>query len=466
MNREIKTIKGLNVMNALLREQNLALKNNLGLRRGAKITNSLASMSGLYGAAGYGQTPITSFNPMLQNNVYAPLTIDWNVIQYAYKTHGVVETLIDMPVNDALRGGINVRSKQMDPEDIQLLTDTLMKKGVMKVIGAAAKWTRLFGGGAIIASTNRPMEEKLDLRALARDGRVEFYACNRWELMSTWRTSPTYNFYGKTIDASHVMTMVGKEAPYTLRWQLAGWGMSELERVLEDFNTYIRVKNVIYELLQEAKVDVYKFKDFANQMLSAEAEASTNRRMQITNAQKSYNAAILMDAEDDFLQRQISFSGLAEIYREARIEFSASAHFPMRKLFGISSTGLQADSSGDTDSENYNAMLEGEVREELRPIIHQVLDLMCVALFGDTYDDLDFEFNPLESVSQKEKEEINDLKFNRLMGLFDRGLVDNDQLTEMLSKEKLLDSEVELQEPPEPEPEEEGGGAAAPKPKK
>lgn len=458
MKPDIKTIKGMHVMNALLREQNIALRNNIEMRKSTGVTNSLASMSGLMGPMGsFAQTPITSFNPMIQNNVYAPLTIDWKVLQDAYKTHGVIQTMVDMPVLDALRGGINIRSKQLGEDNISLLTDTLQKKGVLGVIGSAFNWTRLFGGGALIMSTNRPMEEPFDSKDLARDGRIEFYAANRWELMSAWRTSPSYNFYGKTIDASHVITMCGKEAPYTLRWQLAGWGMSELERVLEDFNTYIRIKNVIYELLYEAKVDVYKFKDFANQMLSAEAEAATNRRMQITNAQKSYNAAVLLDSEDDFLQRQVSFSGLAEIYREARIEMASATRIPLRKLFGISASGLSADASGDTDTENYNAMIESEVREPLRPVIRRVLDVLCVALFGDTYDDIDFEFSPLRMMSAKEEEEINTSKFNRMMTLFDRGLIDADTLGDMLSKEKLLDTDVSLEEPPEPEVEEVDG---------
>src|SRR5579864_502279 len=111
-----------------------------------------------------------------------------------------------------------------------------------------------------------------------------------------------------------------------IRWQLSGWGMSELERVIEDFNTYIRVKNVIYELLYEAKVDVYKFKDFAAQMLSAEAEQQTNKRIQIMNAQKNYNSALLLDKEDDFDQRQVTFSGLAEIYRKSRRTCFSTPH--------------------------------------------------------------------------------------------------------------------------------------------
>src|ERR1035437_2572113 len=310
MKLDIKTVKGLTVLNNLLRDQNQAMRQNLELRKERTITNSLASLSGLMGNGNpYSQTPLTSFGPMLQNNVYAPLTIDWNILQYAYKTHGVIQTMIDMPVLDALRGGITIRhdeNSQLDEEDIAILQDTLEKKGVLDVVGMAATWTRLFGGGGIIMSTDAPSEEPLDLKALARDQQIEFYACNRWELAAPWRTSEKYTFYGKTLDASRVLTMCGKEAPYTLRWQLAGWGMSELERCLEDFNTYIRVKNVIYELLYEAKVDIWKFKDFASQMLSAEAEAQTNKRMQIMNSQKSYNSAVLMDLEDEFEQRTMT----------------------------------------------------------------------------------------------------------------------------------------------------------------
>lgn len=454
---EAKTLQGLRVYNALLREQNLTIQTNLELRKNG-VTNSLASISGMTGAAGFGQTPLTSFNPMQQNNVYAPLTIDWTILMYAYKTHGIIQALVDMPVMDALRGGINIRSKQLSEDEIGILTDTLERKGVLDVVASAMNWTRLFGGGGIIISTDRPMEEPLDLKHLARDKRVEFYACNRWELSAPWRTAPRYNFYGKTVDASHVITMVGKEAPYTLRWQLAGWGMSELERVIEDFNTYIRVKNVIYELLYEAKIDVYKFKDFAAQMLSAEAEQSTNRRMAIMNSQKNYNSALLLDKEDEFDQRTMTFAGLAEIYRESRIELAASLRMPMRKLFGIASSGMNADSSGDTDTENYNGMLESEVRGKLRPVIRQVLDVLCVALFGDTYD-LDFEFKPLRMISALEEEQINTSKFNRMMTLFDRGLIDAPELSELLSKEKLLDAEIDLQEPPEMDVEDVDGPA-------
>lgn len=444
MNLNAKTLKGVKLLNDLLREQNTEIRNRLDLRDKVR-TNSLASLSG----NPQFQTPITSFNPMVQNNIYAPITLDWTVLMYAYKTHGLIQTLCDMPVYDALRGGITLVSKQLDEDNQAKVQEVLREKQVLETIRKAKVWTRLFGGGGLIISTDRPSEEPLDLKQLARDGEFELYACNRWEIMSSWRipTDGRYNFYGKTVDASRVITMSGKEAPYMIRFQLSGWGMSELERAIEDFNTYIRVKNVIYELLYEAKIDIYKFNDFAAQMLSAEAEDQTNKRMQIMNSQKNYNSALLLDKNDEYDQKQLTFAGLAEIYRESRIEISSAWRIPMSKLFGIPSTGF---SSGEDDRENYHEMIESEVRQDLRDPIKKVLDLICVSLFGDTFDDLDFEFKPLRQLGAKEQEEVDTSKFARMMALYDKGLIDPEELGEMMVKEKLLDAEIELITNPEP----------------
>lgn len=439
-------ISKLRLINGLLKEQNLAIKNNIDLR-GKRMENSLSSISGPnFGALA--QTPITSFNPMLQNNIYAPLTIDWPTLLYAYKTHGIIQTLCDTPVLDALRGGITIRSKQMSEDEIGELEDAMEEKGILDVIAEARIWTRLFGGGGLVFSTDEPSDYPLDLKKLARDRELEIYAFNRWEMVAPWRTAAQYNFYGKTVDSSRVLTMSGKTAPYILRWQLQGWGMSELERVIEDFNTYIRVKNVIYELLYEAKVDVYKFKDFAAQMLSAEAEQQTNKRMQIMNSQKTYNSALLLDKEDEFDQRQVTFSGLAEIYREARIEMASALRMPMTKLFGLSASGFN---SGEDDIENYNGMVESEIRRPLRPVIKKVLNLLCISIFGDTYDDLDFEFNPLRVLGADQEEQIKRSKFDRIIGLYDRNLITPKELGEMLAKEKLVDSAISIISHPEVE---------------
>ena len=78
------------------------------------MNNSLsglaAGLMGGNGPYGAGSDPITSFNPSLAANIYAPLTLMWTNLLYLYTTHGTMQTAIDMPVLDALRGGLELSS--------------------------------------------------------------------------------------------------------------------------------------------------------------------------------------------------------------------------------------------------------------------------------------------------------------------------------------------------------------------
>ncbi|MDE2019626.1 MAG: DUF1073 domain-containing protein [Patescibacteria group bacterium] len=438
----LKLWRQMENINKKLKIENSELASRARIDKFGEVTNSLASLAaGTASANALGQSPMTSFGPMLKNNMYAPLTIDWTILIYAYKTHGIIQTLVDQPVLDAFRGGLEIRSSELSEKEIGILQDVMERKGVLDVIIEAFTWARLFGGAAIILSDDTPMDSPLDYKALARQGRrvVDFYAANRWELGSAWRTAKQYQVYGKIVDGSKVMTIMGKQAPYILRWQLAGWGMSELERVVPDFNQYIRVKNVIYELLYEAKVDVYKFQDFANQMLSSDAENRTNNRLAMMNQFKTYNSALLLDREDEFEQKQLRFNGLAEIYRESRLEMAAALRMPMTKIFGIAASGFN---SGEADIENYNSMITSEVRRPARPVIRRVLEVLCASLFGRRVD-IDFDFMPLRILGAVDEEAVKTSKLARLLNLFDRGIISDKELKDLAHKERLFGSGIQ-----------------------
>ena len=442
---KIKSVAGLRAVNNSLKKQNKQISSILN-KLGGRVNNALGSVNSLVGSnSPYFQAPITSFTPALQNNIYAPFTIDWTILIYMYKTHGVIQTLCDMPVLDAFRGGINIKSKQLSSHEIAKLQDIWEHKGIEDVIMECLIWNRLFGGSAMIVSTNDYPQDPLDYRTLANSKRVEFYAANRWELYAPWRYADHYGFYGESIDATKVLTMIGKQAPWILRWQLAGWGMSELERVVEDFNTYIRVKNVIYAMLWEAKIDVFKFKDYAAQLLSGEAAQNTNNRLAAMNATKNYNSALLMDSEDVFEQKQLNFSGVAEVYNQARLEMAACLRMPLTKIWGMSATGFN---SGEDDIENYNGLVETEVRRPARKIIRKILEIICVAYFGDTYD-IDFDWKPLRVLGEVEQQNVKNSQLNRIMALYDRGLISSDEVGMLIKKEGLVGANIDIIEPEE-----------------
>lgn len=402
---------------------------------GINIQNSMTQLV----QSAFAQTNLTSFLPALTNNIYAPLSINWTLLMYMYKTHGIIQTAIEVPVLDALRGGLVLKSDELGADELKDLEDALEKLGILDTVGTAKVWARLFGGGALVINTEADPMTPLGDDEFAPGKKVEFYAANRWEVSSPHRIAEFYNFYGRNIHHSRVLTMIGKEAPYILRWQLAGWGMSEIERMLEPFNQYIRTVNVIYELLEEAKIDVYKLENFNAQLASSAGTQLTERRVQLMNQLKNFNRAIVMDMKDDFAQKQLTFSGLAEMMKEARIGIASALRMPMTKLFGLSASGMNA---GEEDIENYNAMIESEVRQPLRPVIRKILLLMSRAMFGQEFD-IAFEFKPLRILSAEQEENVKTQKHNRYTQLYDRGIIDARELAEMSQKDNLVSMEIQ-----------------------
>lgn len=426
----------------------------------SEIRNSLASVV----ASAQMQSNLTSFNPIINNNIYAPLSINWQILTYMYKTHGIIQTAIDMPVLDALRGGVDIHSAEMDVDDIKELNDEMEENGILEAVGEAMIWARLYGGGAIIINTDQDPAKPLDSKRISR---LELYAANRWELTTStgWVPQPNqidqrgnqqsimgipgiyakensdyFYFYGMKIHNSRVITVKGKTAPYIIRWQLAGWGMSEVERMVEDFNSYLKTREVLYELLEEAKIDVYQFENLTAQLATQAGTELTKKRVALMNQLKSFQRAIVLDKNDIFEQKQITFSGLAEVMKENRIGIAAALRMPLTKLFGLSAAGFN---SGEDDIENYNAMVESEVRSRLRRPIKKVLNLLSMLKFGVELDQR-FEFRPLRVLGAVEEEGIKTSKQNRYMTLYDRALISSQELGQITEKEGLVPIETEM----------------------
>lgn len=427
----MKKLSALQRTNTKLNLENQLLKAQSELKD-AKLQNSFTGLvSGVMS-----QSNLTSFNPALQNNIYAPLTINWTLLMYMYKTHGIIQTMIDMPVLDALRGGLELHSDHLDQEEIGELEDALEEDGVLNAIGDAFIWARLFGGGALIVNTESAYDEELTVDEIEEGGKVEFYDACRWELGADSRIpkSGFYNFYEKRVHASRVMTIVGKRAPFILRAQLSDWGMSEIERVLEDFNSYIRGKNVIYEIMQEAKVDVYMLEGLKAQLASSTGTAITTSRVQQMNQLKNFSNALVMDKNDEYLQKQLSFAGLSDMMAENRIGIASALRMPLSKIFGISAAGFN---SGEDDIENYNAMVESEVRQPMKPIVRKILQMKVRSLFGDDLD-INFKFKPLRILSAKDEEDIKRSKSERLLQMYDRMLMSSKEVGEAAQKDNLV----------------------------
>jgi hypothetical protein len=415
--------------------------------------------NGLAAAVGYGSTfpqnqgtgwsqQITQATTIFDNLRYYLVSNFRQMLSEAYIEIGLIQTICDVPVDDALRGGIEVKSKQLSEQEIAELLISVDRDDDLNIVGQAAKWNRLFGGAGVIILTDQDPAEPLDMEAIDTDTPLEFRACDMWELF--WDSQNTdgydpsiqvedfthYNYYGEQIHKSRVMRMKGLEAPSFVRPRLRGWGFSVVEALVRSLNQYLKATDLGFEVLDEFKLDIYKIKNLTATLMTPQGTEAVRQRLAIANYGKNYQNAVVMDAEDDFDHKQLSFSGLAEAMSGIRMQVASDMRMPMTKLFGISATGFN---SGEDDIEVYNAMVESQVRNKIKYDILRILEIKCQKLFGYVPDDLSVAFKPLRVLSSDQEETVKTQKFTRLQQALQAGYISLKEYREAANKGNLFD---------------------------
>lgn len=229
--------------------------------------------------------------------------------------------------------------------------------------------------------------------------------------------------------------MTGVTAPSFIRPRLRGWGFSVVEHLVRSINQYLKANNLTFEVLDEFKIDIFKIKNLTDTLLSATGNQQVSQRIKLANWQKNYQHAMIMDGEDDYLQKQLSFAGLADVMKEIRMQIASDMRMPLTKLFGISAAGFN---SGEDDIENYNAMVESEVRNKSKYDILRVIEIKCQKWFGFIPTDLSIEFKPLRMLSSVDEEQVKTAKFTRLMQAKQLGEISTFEFRDACNRDKLL----------------------------
>ena len=400
-----------------------------------------------------------------QNQVAQGKTVELNLRRYLlsnnrdllgqmYVEIGIVQTLIDQPVDDAYAEIPQIISSQLSEDDCKEVIQYIQENNWFEKFKQALKWGRLFGGAGLFINVNQNPESELRLDLIKQGDKVDLYPCDRWELNFQARgdinaqnlidpqgnSKTPYNLYGKAIHYSRVLKIKGKEAPSLSRLQLMGWGMSEVERLIRSLNGYLKNQDLIFELLDEAKLDVYKIDGFNDALGQTGGTHKITKQIALSNSVKSYLNALVLDKEDEYDQKQMSFSGLPEMNKQNKENIASDLRMPITKLFGISSAGFN---SGEDDIENYNSMLKSEIRAKSRTYLIMVHKLACAVVLGFIPDDLDIELPDLRVLSAEQQENVKNNQFTRLMTAFQNQLITEEEFKTACNKNSLLPIQID-----------------------
>ena len=420
-------------------KKNKSIHNSL-LNVAEKISN-LAYQSHLFKA------PIQDIERADYNLREYLYTLRWKQLTYRYSTDGIFKTMIRQPVLDALRNGIKIKSSYFNQYDIDKFNYAINEKNLLNSLKELFIYNRLYGGaGLIIEIENDDITEPLSYKDINKGDNINYYAVSRWELNNTIEqkgyllASDIDNifFNGQRINRDRIVLLKGDDAPFFVRNILGGWGLSVAEPLIAPSNIYEKSINLVYQLLDQAKIDIYNIEGLKDTL----AQGNDNQiidHLQLTNILKNFQNALVLDKNDAYNQRQLNMMGIVDIIKELKLDICSAVKIPAVILWGMSPAGF---SNGEFDLKQYYANIESELRSSLKYIILKILKIECMSIFGDIPKDLDFEYYPLLIQTEEQQEKNQEKEFLRLKELYQLNLITKKELFTALNNRNLFTDRV------------------------
>ncbi|QHJ76984.1 MAG: hypothetical protein [Caudoviricetes sp.] len=340
-------------------------------------------------------------------------------LEAMYRTAWLGRKIVDIPADDAFRKG---RSWQAKQDQITKIEDEEKRLDVIGKLLLCKKQARLWGGAAIYLGTDdENLEEPINPEALGQGGLRYLTVLSRRELtagqLEDDPTSPYYNkpaYYqlqtgrdqGLFIHPSRFAVQIGNPVPDPkTAGRNSGWGDSVLQMVYEEIRKTDATSSNIATMVFEANVDVYKVPGLMEKVASAPYRSKVLERYSLANLGKSINRALMLDKEEEFERKNMTFTGLPEILEKFLLLVAGAADIPVTRLLGQSPSGM--NSTGEHDMNNYYDRVATIQSLEIDPAISVLNDCLIVSALGKLEKEIFYKWNPLKQMTEKEQAEIN-----------------------------------------------------------
>lgn len=315
-----------------------------------------------------------------------------------YAGNGLFSTIIDAPADDATKNGIDLSIKDKDLQ--KQIDNRLQTIHYQSKLSKALRWARLFGGAAVVilVDDGRLLQEPLNWRDV--HGVDELLVYGRNEMFPLWINGyennpddedyrkggtgiPEYyqvnSVYGNyTVHSSRCLIFHNSDIPEgsTLANLYRTWGIPEYMRIREELRNASIGPGYSIRLLERLSMAIYKMKNLANVLSTADGEDAVLQRMEMLDLARNLLNMVFIDADGEDLGIQsLSVAGVKDILDNACAMLSAVSHIPQTRLFGRSPAGENA--TGESDLENYKEFVggiqSGDLRDNTRTLVELVL---------------------------------------------------------------------------------------------
>ncbi|MDC4238338.1 anti-CBASS protein Acb1 family protein [Pasteurella multocida] len=334
------------------------------------------------------------------------LTDDKVQLDTLWKQNWIVQKICNKKARDMTRKWRDIFSNDLEAEHLEKIESIERKIKLKETLEKACVWASLYGGVAILVltekSTTFPLKcgQSIEKLIILEQSKVQPKGERNENVFDdNFGKYDIYTVNGR-IDVHHSRLLFINSVERPLEEQHNQfWGLSDIEQVYEVLKRYDALSTNTGDLVQESKVDVFKMDGLTNK-LAAGFESDIAKAMTSIQLIKSSTNTLLIDKENEYEQKELTFAGLRDLLIEFRNAVAGAAEMPVTILFGQSVSGL---ASGDEDIQNYHETIHGLQESRLRPVFERLDPIISTMAVGFYPQDWWFEFVSLNEVKQEQK---------------------------------------------------------------
>lgn len=270
----------------------------------------------------------------------------------------------------------------------------------------------------------------------------DFYRPRSWYVMQA------------TVDASRLLTIVGREMPDMLKPAYSFGGLALSQMIKPYVDNWLRTRQSVSDLLHSFATMVLST-DMST-ILTGGAAGGLIKRLQLFNQTRDNRGVFAVNKETETLENvSTPLSTIDALQAQSQEQIASVCGIPLTILLGVTPSGLNASSEGEIRSFYDNVKSYQE--RTLRGPLHTLLDLIQLDIDGTIDAEINFEFEPLWEMSEIEKSTIRKVDADIDVGYANIGVIDNDEVRTRITDDETspyhgmtLKGNDELNAPPPP----------------
>lgn len=383
-----------------------------------------------------------------QTIVEQPAVLSSPELEILYRNNHYSARIVELLPDESTRRGFTTTA--MSDAGSSPFQSDFQRLGLMPKLNQADKWSRLYGGAAVILGIDdgREPSAPVDMDSIKS---IDFaYVVDRWSLVSgpleSDPSNPNFGYpqtymiqytnysgsaasdnqdvvSGMNIHSSRMLRFEGVTLPPSLRADQDYWGDSVLQRVFESMCNLGMIEKAMGNIVQTFNQAVFRMRGLRQLAKAKNGSSELITRFEAANIGQSMLNVFLLDAEGESYEKQsTNVSGLDGLYDRVAQSFGSAAGMPLTLLFGTPPAGLSTDDSAG--ARNWLNTVRAHQELYYIPNIQYVAELLAKSTDGPKVSgEILVVANPLQEPTEEERAKTMRTMAEFAAILIDRGVL-------------------------------------------